>query len=101
MRLMEFLPDGKTVQVSTYSPDLDGHITRPDQQFRFELNVVLNSGCPDDVNEDGQIDINDLYEINQHPKDVNADGAADSEDVACLERFVRRSEFDDARSLRP
>lgn len=101
MRLMEFLPDGKTVQVSTYSPDLDGHITHPDQQFRFELNVVPNAGCPDDVNDDGQIDVNDLYEINQHPKDVNADGAADSEDVACLERFVRRFEFDDARSLRP
>jgi len=33
IRLMEFLPDGKTLQVKTYSPHLDKHLTDPNQQF--------------------------------------------------------------------
>jgi len=37
LRLMEFLPDGKTVQVKTYSPYLDKYLTDDQQQFVLEL----------------------------------------------------------------
>ncbi len=37
MRLMEFLPDGKTVQVKAYSPVLDEYKTDPQNQFTLEL----------------------------------------------------------------
>ena len=36
-RLLEFRPDGKTVQVKTYSPLYDRFFLAPDQQFSFEL----------------------------------------------------------------
>ena len=37
MRLLEFQPDGRTIQVKTYSPLYDGYMLAPDQQFRIEL----------------------------------------------------------------
>jgi hypothetical protein len=37
LRLLEFHPDGKTVQVKTYSPLYDSYLLMPDQQFRFAL----------------------------------------------------------------
>lgn len=37
LRLLEFLPDGETVQVKTYSPSLDRHRTDPANQFVLEL----------------------------------------------------------------
>ncbi len=37
LRILEFLPDGKTVQVKTYSPLYDKFRTEPRQQYRFEL----------------------------------------------------------------
>jgi hypothetical protein len=37
LRLLEFLPGGKTVQVKTYSPFLDRYITTPEQQFVLDL----------------------------------------------------------------
>ena len=37
LRLMEFLPDGKTIQVRTYSPVLDQFNTDPQHQFRLRL----------------------------------------------------------------
>ena len=37
LRLMEFLPDGKTVQVKTYSTLLDKYITDDTQQFTLDL----------------------------------------------------------------
>lgn len=39
LRLLEFLPDGKTVQVKTYSPWIDDYRTERDQQFTLELDV--------------------------------------------------------------
>lgn len=39
LRLMEFLPDGKTVQVRSYSPCLHEYLTDPEQQFTLELPV--------------------------------------------------------------
>ncbi|WP_436715089.1 metallophosphoesterase [Roseiconus lacunae] len=37
LRLMEFLPDGETIQVRTYSPVLDRFNTDPQHQFRLSL----------------------------------------------------------------
>ena len=37
LRLVEFLPDGKTVQVKSYSPFLDKYLTDDAQQFTLEL----------------------------------------------------------------
>ncbi len=36
MRVLEFLPDGKTVEVRTYSPVLDRYDTAEDQQFELQ-----------------------------------------------------------------
>lgn len=44
LRLLELLPDGRTIQVKTYSPTLDRYLTSPDQQFVIDLNVVLGGG---------------------------------------------------------
>jgi hypothetical protein len=38
LRLLEFLPDGETVQVKTYSPFLNKYMTDPEQQFVLKLN---------------------------------------------------------------
>jgi hypothetical protein len=40
LRLVEFLPDGKSVQVKGYSPALDRHLTDSTNQFTFTLNVT-------------------------------------------------------------
>jgi hypothetical protein len=40
MRLLEFLPDGETVVVRTYSPSLDRYDTKYDQQFTLNLNEL-------------------------------------------------------------
>lgn len=37
LRLMEFLPDGKTVRVKSYSPLHDRYLTDPDQQFTLVI----------------------------------------------------------------
>jgi len=37
LRLVEFLPDGRTVQVRDYSPVLDKYQTEPQRQFVLEL----------------------------------------------------------------
>lgn len=40
MRLLEFLADGETVNVRTYSPSLDRYDTDSDQQFTLNLNSL-------------------------------------------------------------
>lgn len=37
LRLLEFLPDGKTVRVKSYSPLYDSYLLEPDQNFELEL----------------------------------------------------------------
>lgn len=37
MRLLEFQPDGRTIQVKSYSPLYDSYLLDRDQQFRIEL----------------------------------------------------------------
>jgi hypothetical protein len=44
MRLLEFLPDGKTVQAKSYSPALDRYKTDPQNQFTFTLKPARDSG---------------------------------------------------------
>jgi hypothetical protein len=47
MRLIEFLPDGETVQVKAYSPSCDRFKTDPQNQFVIKLQPGLNlSACP-------------------------------------------------------
>jgi len=45
LRLMEFLPDGKTVRIRTYSPVFDRYMTEPDQQFE----VVMDQPAPNSM----------------------------------------------------
>ena len=42
LRLIEVLPDGKSLQVKTYSPVLDAYMTTPAQQFTLSLDVSLS-----------------------------------------------------------
>ncbi len=42
MRLIEFLPDGKTVQVKTYSPYLDRYLTNDQEQFVLDLPPAIS-----------------------------------------------------------
>jgi hypothetical protein len=37
LRILEFLPDGKTVHATSYSPLYDRYLSEPGQQFSFEL----------------------------------------------------------------
>ena len=37
LRLVEFLPDGKTVQARSYSPAMNDYMTDPRNQFSFTL----------------------------------------------------------------
>lgn len=41
-RLIEILPDNKTIQVKTYSPTLNQYMVGPQQQFVLELDVILD-----------------------------------------------------------
>jgi hypothetical protein len=42
MRLLEFMPDGRTVEVRTYSPVLDRYDERPNQQFTLNLEELAD-----------------------------------------------------------
>ncbi|QEG34243.1 metallophosphoesterase [Bythopirellula goksoeyrii] len=46
MRLLEFLPDGETVIVRTYSPVLDRYDTKYDQEFILNLNELREPLAP-------------------------------------------------------
>ena len=46
MRLLEFKPDGITVQVSTYSPFYDSYLTDADQSYSFTLDWPAPSSTP-------------------------------------------------------
>ena len=39
LRILEIHPDGRTVAVRTYSPLLGGHLSKPDHEFGFDLDV--------------------------------------------------------------
>lgn len=42
-----------------------------------------------DINNDGVVDVDDLYDLNDHPADINGDGVIDAADAAELEKAVR------------
>ena len=46
MRLLEFKPDGTTVQVSTYSPLYDSYLTDADQSYSFTLDWPAPASAP-------------------------------------------------------
>lgn len=53
-----------------------------------------------DINHDGIVDAEDLYDFSDHPADINADGAADSTDYAELQRAVRWRELEEITGTR-
>jgi hypothetical protein len=55
MRLLEFLDDGRTVEVQTYSPYLDQWLTDDCNQFQ----LLLSPAVPGDYNHDGLVDAAD------------------------------------------
>ncbi|HEX4415571.1 MAG TPA: lamin tail domain-containing protein [Lacipirellulaceae bacterium] len=57
LRVVEFLQDGKTVRVRTYSPYHDLYRTGPDYEFTFTLSSL--SILPGDYNRDGKVDMGD------------------------------------------
>jgi len=58
LRLVEFLEDGTTVRVRTYSPFLDLYRTDPANQFEIRLSPLPMT--PGDFNVDGLVDAADL-----------------------------------------
>jgi hypothetical protein len=58
LRLLEFLEDGKTVRVRTYSPFLGVYRTDPANQFEISLSQLPMT--PADFNADGAVDSLDL-----------------------------------------
>lgn len=53
-----------------------------------------------DVNQDGTVDIDDLYDFNDNPADLNDDGVVDSLDVSILEQAIRWRELELLRGNR-
>ena len=48
--------------------------------------------CAADVDQDGAVDVDDLYAVHATPVDVNGDGFVDAEDTACMVNSVRADE---------
>lgn len=48
--------------------------------------------CPVDLNNDGVVNVEDLYRQVQAPTDINGDGAINANDTACLKAWCRRHE---------
>ncbi len=80
IRVLEFMEDGRTVRVRTYSPLLDFVRTNPENEFFFELEPLR----PADFDGDGDVDGADLAEwrlgfasTEANWTDGDADGDAD------------------------
>jgi hypothetical protein len=54
LRLVEFLPDGRTVQVKGYSPVLQRYLTDPGNQFTFALKFAEPKGSGQDASVCGE-----------------------------------------------
>jgi hypothetical protein len=88
LRLIEFLEDGKTARVRTYSPYLD--LYRMGQAHEFLIDLSQLPMTPGDFNGDGLVDSADLTAWQQHAimaeaasrsdGDANGDGAVDGAD---------------------
>ena len=87
MRLMEFMDDGTTVQVRTYSPTLDVWMTNDRNEFQIQLTPLFSG----DFDEDQDVDGADFlawqrgFGISENATlaqgDANSDGAVDGEDL--------------------
>jgi len=53
-----------------------------------------------DINNDGLVDVDDLYDFDEQPADIDGDGDTDSADYAELERAVRWRELELLRGSR-
>jgi hypothetical protein len=88
LRLVEFLEDGKTVRIRTYSPWLD--MTRTTAAHQFQLVLSQLPMTPGDFNADGLVDNLDLAAWQSHlgkaaaaartDGDADADGDVDGAD---------------------
>jgi hypothetical protein len=80
LRVVEFLEDGTTVRVRTYSPFWDMHRTHSDFAFHFQLTQLppQNDG---DYNENGLVDAADyvLWRKTVGTSDLTADGDGDGD----------------------
>jgi hypothetical protein len=65
IRLVEFLGDGKTVRVRTYSPLLDLYRTSPAYDFEFELSPLPPE--PGDYNANRSVDAADYVQWRKNP----------------------------------
>ncbi|QEG34709.1 metallophosphoesterase [Bythopirellula goksoeyrii] len=85
IRLMEFMNDGSTVQVRTYSPTLDVWLTNDRNEFQFQLTPLFSA----DFDGDDDIDGSDFLAWQRgfgstefSPGDANNDGMINSLDLA-------------------
>ncbi|HEX5472073.1 MAG TPA: lamin tail domain-containing protein [Lacipirellulaceae bacterium] len=98
IRLVEFLNDGKTVRIRTYSPYLDLYRTGSDYDFTFQLTTLPN--VPGDYNDDGEVDTADYIlwrksdgSTTQLAADGNGDGLVSNRDY-----YYWRQYFGDSRT---
>ncbi len=94
LRLLEFQPDGQTVEVSSYSPVYDSFLTSSDHQFNFVLPLgaadadsdgVLDYYDPDyDTDSDGVNNYDEfvIYGTHSDKADSDGDGIGDAEEIA-------------------
>lgn len=56
--------------------------------------------CATDVNQDGSVDVEDLYELAASPQDLNGDTLVNAADTGCLRAAVRINEVADVEGVR-
>ncbi len=87
IRLLEFLPDGRTVQARTYSTNLDEWDEDAAATFQFSLSEVSKT----DTDADGMPDYHEVQHGWPTNSPSNAEEDADSDGAANLEEFMART----------
>lgn len=90
IRVLEFLDDGRTVRVRTYSPYYDLQKTDAENSFVFQIAPLATPG---DFDRDGDVDGADLSMWQESfganaAADANGDGASDGGDFLIWQRFA-------------
>jgi uncharacterized lipoprotein YddW (UPF0748 family) len=75
-----------------YDLDGDGDVDAADQTLFFTF-VTVPFAPNFDVNNDGRVDINDLYAQRVSPTDVNRDGVTNTNDTKALTNELRKDEM--------
>ncbi|MCC7389101.1 MAG: hypothetical protein IT431_10070 [Phycisphaerales bacterium] len=88
-RLLNPDPDASGYDLMTY------RVTNSAGQSDIGRVVIVYDRHPFDINGDGTLDIDDLYEIHAAPADLNFDGVADAADTRHLQRVLRCGELRD------